>query len=91
MVCFENDRDKCPSPTLKLSRAQNSSPRISLYEAVTGGNDWALYYEVMLQIGSFYPAVFLIYTFFFIFAARLSLMPGGCKGGCPAAARITKF
>jgi len=41
---------------------------LSLYMAVTGGNDWNAYYFVMDLMGSFYPAVFLIYTFFFIFA-----------------------
>eukprot|EP00913_Durusdinium_trenchii_P020424 g19188.t1 len=41
---------------------------LSLYLSVTGGNDWSMYYAVMVQIGSFYPAVFLSYTFFFIFA-----------------------
>lgn len=41
---------------------------LSLYSSVTGGNDWSAYYVIMTQIGSFYPAVFLSYTFFFIFA-----------------------
>lgn len=41
---------------------------LSLYLSVTGGNDWSVYYVVMTHIGSFYPAVFLSYTFFFIFA-----------------------
>ncbi|CAL1157550.1 unnamed protein product [Cladocopium goreaui] len=41
---------------------------LSLYLSVTGGNDWSMYYIIMTQIGSFYPAVFLSYTFFFIFA-----------------------
>jgi len=41
---------------------------LSLYLSVTGGNDWSVYYVVMTRIGSFYPAVFLSYTFFFIFA-----------------------
>lgn len=46
-------------------------PRLSLYLSVTGGNDWSVYYVVMTHLGSFYPAVFLSYTFFFIFAACL--------------------
>lgn len=47
--------------------------RLSLYLSVTGGNDWSMYYAVMVQIGSFYPAVFLSYTFFFIFAPWLQI------------------
>ncbi|CAE7529922.1 Scn8a [Symbiodinium natans] len=41
---------------------------LSLYMAVTGGNDWSVYYEATIGMGSFYPLVFLSYTFFFIFA-----------------------
>ncbi|CAE6912630.1 Scn11a [Symbiodinium sp. CCMP2592] len=41
---------------------------LSLYMAVTGGNDWSVYYEATIAMGSFYPVVFLSYTFFFIFA-----------------------
>jgi len=40
----------------------------SLYMAVTGGNDWSLYYDACKIMGSFYPGVFLAYTFLFIFA-----------------------
>lgn len=49
-------------------------PRLSLYLSVTGGNDWSVYYVVMTRIGSFYPAVFLSYTFFFIFASWLQAL-----------------
>lgn len=49
--------------------------------AVTGGNDWNAYYFVMDLMGSFYPAVFLIYTFFFIFAP----WPGSPCAQCPLA------
>lgn len=43
---------------------------LSLYQAVTGGNDWSTYYQALVEVGDFYPAVFLSYTFFFIFASR---------------------
>ena len=52
-------------------------PRLSLYLSVTGGNDWSVYYIVMTHIGSFYPGVFLSYTFFFIFASQLQFWNRG--------------
>eukprot|EP00931_Biecheleriopsis_adriatica_P003953 TRINITY_DN10569_c0_g1_i1.p1 TRINITY_DN10569_c0_g1~~TRINITY_DN10569_c0_g1_i1.p1 ORF type:complete len:707 (+),score=113.34 TRINITY_DN10569_c0_g1_i1:217-2121(+) len=41
---------------------------LSLYMAVTGGNDWTVYYGVIRRTGAFYEIVFLLYTFFFGFA-----------------------
>lgn len=41
---------------------------ISLYKAVTGGDDWAVYYDVIAETGDFYAVVFLFFTFFFSFA-----------------------
>ncbi|CAE7816328.1 Scn5a [Symbiodinium sp. CCMP2456] len=41
---------------------------LSLYMAVTGGNDWVEYYETVRQCGPFYDVLFLLYTFFFVFA-----------------------
>eukprot|EP00931_Biecheleriopsis_adriatica_P003955 TRINITY_DN10569_c0_g3_i1.p1 TRINITY_DN10569_c0_g3~~TRINITY_DN10569_c0_g3_i1.p1 ORF type:complete len:721 (+),score=117.48 TRINITY_DN10569_c0_g3_i1:74-2236(+) len=45
-----------------------STSMLSLYMAVTGGNDWSAYYDVIRQTGSFYEVLFLLYTFFFVFA-----------------------
>lgn len=41
---------------------------VHLYMAVTNGNDWIVYYEVVERCGSFYRLVFLFYTFFSVFA-----------------------
>jgi hypothetical protein len=41
---------------------------VSLYMAVTGGNDWALYYEVTEKAGPIYQTAFLFFSFFFTFA-----------------------
>merc|ERR1712232_172469 len=41
---------------------------VSLYMAVTGGNDWAVYYVIIEQCGWLYCIAFLLFTFFFIFA-----------------------
>jgi hypothetical protein len=41
---------------------------VNLYMAVTSGNDWALYYEVIERCGAFYRMAFLFFTFFFVFA-----------------------
>ncbi|CAJ1392078.1 unnamed protein product [Effrenium voratum] len=41
---------------------------LSLYMAVTGGNDWSLYYWVLQELGSVYHFLFIGYTFFFAFA-----------------------
>lgn len=32
---------------------------LSLYMAVTGGNDWSLYYSLLEQLGSFYHTLFI--------------------------------
>jgi len=41
---------------------------LTLYQAVTGGQDWAPIYEVTQQIGHFYSWLFLFFTIFFMFA-----------------------
>jgi len=41
---------------------------LSLYMAVTGGNDWAIYYDTVRMCGPFYDVLFLLYSFFFVFA-----------------------
>lgn len=41
---------------------------LSLYMAVTGGNDWSMYYGILESLGSFYHLIFIAYTFFFAFA-----------------------
>merc|ERR1719253_549054 len=41
---------------------------LTLYEAVTGGDDWGNTYHVVVQAGVFYGGVFLLFTFFFILA-----------------------
>jgi hypothetical protein len=45
-----------------------STTIVSLYMAVTGGDDWAVYYDVIERCGMFYSATFLFFTFFFVFA-----------------------
>eukprot|EP00931_Biecheleriopsis_adriatica_P003954 TRINITY_DN10569_c0_g2_i1.p1 TRINITY_DN10569_c0_g2~~TRINITY_DN10569_c0_g2_i1.p1 ORF type:complete len:718 (+),score=127.25 TRINITY_DN10569_c0_g2_i1:74-2227(+) len=45
-----------------------STSMLSLYMAVTGGNDWSVYYDMIRQTGSFYEVLFLLYTFFSVFA-----------------------
>jgi hypothetical protein len=41
---------------------------VSLYMAVTGGNDWVVYYNLVELLGDFYTLMFLFFTFFFAFA-----------------------
>jgi len=41
---------------------------VNLYMAVTGGNDWVTYYDVIHNFGVFYAALFIFFTFFFVFA-----------------------
>jgi hypothetical protein len=41
---------------------------VSLYMAVTGGNDWGVYYQVVAKAGVAYEILFLFFTFFLIFA-----------------------
>jgi len=41
---------------------------LSLYMAVTGGNDWAMYFDTVKLCGIFYTVLFLLYSFFFVFA-----------------------
>lgn len=36
--------------------------------AVTGGDDWRLYYDIIERCGTFYTYVFLLFTFTFVFA-----------------------
>jgi hypothetical protein len=38
---------------------------LSLYQAVTGGDDWGLTYQIVMVAGPFYGGVFLLFTFFF--------------------------
>lgn len=41
---------------------------VSLYMAVTGGNDWGYYLDIVLLAGPFYYFLFILFTFFFVFA-----------------------
>jgi len=41
---------------------------VTLYMAVTGGNDWVVYYSIIEKCGWLYCIAFLLFTFFFIFA-----------------------
>jgi len=41
---------------------------LSLYKAVTSGDDWGDIYDVAVKAGPFYGLVFLLFTFFFLFA-----------------------
>eukprot|EP00930_Biecheleria_cincta_P059518 TRINITY_DN45235_c0_g1_i1.p1 TRINITY_DN45235_c0_g1~~TRINITY_DN45235_c0_g1_i1.p1 ORF type:complete len:655 (+),score=120.89 TRINITY_DN45235_c0_g1_i1:153-1967(+) len=65
-------QDKCLSgePYEEMMAAFGSIAHImlSLYMAVTGGNDWGGYYTFAQQLGDMYSFFFLFYTFFFLFA-----------------------
>lgn len=41
---------------------------LSLYKATTGGNDWDLYYSIIVRAGSLYETLFILYLAFFTFA-----------------------
>lgn len=41
---------------------------LTLYMAVTGGSDWVIYYDILYELGSFTPLLFVGYTFSFAFA-----------------------
>ena len=41
---------------------------LSLYMAVTGGNDWAVYYDMLSRCGDHYGYIFIFFTFYFVFA-----------------------
>eukprot|EP00913_Durusdinium_trenchii_P018409 g17294.t1 len=41
---------------------------LSLYMAVTGGNDWSMYFDTVSMCGVFYTVLFLLFNFFFVFA-----------------------
>merc|ERR1712232_1100737 len=41
---------------------------VNLYMAVTGGNDWAIYYNIISRFGTFYTVAFIFFLFFFSFA-----------------------
>eukprot|EP00929_Paragymnodinium_shiwhaense_P060280 TRINITY_DN30123_c0_g1_i1.p1 TRINITY_DN30123_c0_g1~~TRINITY_DN30123_c0_g1_i1.p1 ORF type:complete len:528 (+),score=135.72 TRINITY_DN30123_c0_g1_i1:397-1980(+) len=41
---------------------------ITLYMAVTGGDDWVKFYNTTQLAGAFYPWLFLFFTFFYVFA-----------------------
>jgi len=41
---------------------------LSLYMSITGGNDWALYYNIIKYLGPEYALSYLFFTFFFAFA-----------------------
>lgn len=48
------------------SEAMSCKPRLSLYMAVTGGNDWSMYFDTLSQCGLFYTILFLLFNFFFV-------------------------
>merc|ERR1719313_1538748 len=41
---------------------------LSLYKAVTGGDDWGVYHEVIDKAGPLYSGFFIAFVFFFTFA-----------------------
>jgi hypothetical protein len=41
---------------------------LSLFMAMSGGNDWALYYELVNQLGYFYSFLFILFITFSVFA-----------------------
>lgn len=43
------------------------SAMLALYMSVTGGNDWAIFYDVVAAAGPLYSFLYLVYTFYFIF------------------------
>lgn len=40
---------------------------LTLYKAVTGGDDWSQIYDVVTKAGTFYGVIFVLFTFFFTF------------------------
>jgi len=41
---------------------------LTLYKAVTGGDDWSAAFNVLIKAGAFYGVAFLLFTYFFLFA-----------------------
>jgi len=48
---------------------------VSLIKAGTGGNDWAVYLDLVVLAGPVYEVLFLVFIFFFVFAL-LSILSG---------------
>jgi len=65
------DNPDLPATELEAVQSQFGSvldSMLSLYMAVTGGNDWAMYFDTVKMCGIFYTILFLLYSFFFVFA-----------------------
>jgi len=45
-----------------------SSAVLSLFQAISGGDDWKVFYEVLLPLHWFYPVIFLFFMFYSVFA-----------------------
>jgi hypothetical protein len=61
---------------------------LSLFQAVTGGNDWAVYYDILEPAGAWQAFVFLFFLFFFNFSL-FNILTGlfvekAVKAACPS-------
>eukprot|EP00404_Azadinium_spinosum_P008758 CAMPEP_0180544080 /NCGR_PEP_ID=MMETSP1036_2-20121128/69327_1 /TAXON_ID=632150 /ORGANISM="Azadinium spinosum, Strain 3D9" /LENGTH=56 /DNA_ID=CAMNT_0022559055 /DNA_START=15 /DNA_END=181 /DNA_ORIENTATION=- len=45
-----------------------SSASLSLFKAISGGDDWAVYYDVLKELPWFYSYGFLFFMFYSVFA-----------------------
>jgi hypothetical protein len=72
---FDNDYDAAQAADAKYTREEIMDTfggvwrtMLTLYMAMTGGQDWEVYYDVVEVLGTFYVLVFIFFTFFFSFA-----------------------
>jgi len=67
LIDFGGQQHKLSSEVPKLFGTLDAA-MLTLYQAVTGGQDWAPIYDATLKIGSSYAWFFLFFTIFFMFA-----------------------
>merc|ERR1711920_119826 len=53
---------------LKHSFGSIGLSNFMLFQAVTGGENWIEYYEVVELLGNLYAAIFVVFIFFFLYA-----------------------
>lgn len=71
MIDYLDQNENLPTVQVeKINRYFGSlwSSILSLYCAVTGGEDWRVYYELVADVGPLYSCMFVAFTFFFLFA-----------------------
>lgn len=69
LECVEND-DLDPRDASKIKEHFGSlgGTILTLYMSITGGNDWAMYYDTVTCAGSLYGLAFIMFTFVMYFA-----------------------